>query len=145
MKKQSTSMKLLKDLSKRMFLSYLCQSTWWCCQPEPQGTLWSCGGWRPEQCRPVPSSALNEICSEKEAMTKTRPEKCEVCLVWVHAHFNVLFHSTKGQTFMIEAQSGTCRLKKKKKNGNKTRLCSVFPSSSALNTRTVTLYLSLFW
>lgn len=139
-KKQSISIKLLKELSVWMCPSYLCQSTWWCCQPEPQGTLWSCGGWMPEQCMPVPSSAPNEICTVKEAITNTRPEKCEACLVWEYAHFNVLFNSTQGQTFMIETQSGTCRFKKNKTKGNKTRVCSVFLSSSALNTRTVTVY-----
>lgn len=57
--------------SRLLCTSYPCQSTWWYSQSGPQGTLRSCGGWKPEQCRPVQSSAPDEICLKKGEIKKT--------------------------------------------------------------------------
>lgn len=72
-KKDAKNRTTIKEEScVRMCPPYLCQSTWWCSQPGPRGTLWFYGGWKPEQCRPVLFSAPDEICPQESFRKKKK-------------------------------------------------------------------------
>lgn len=65
----------------------------------------------PEQCRPVLSSAPDEICHKKEVMKNTRSDKCEsmLSLRVRAAHWSCSALNRKEEPFMVVTWSCPCR------------------------------------